>query len=114
MIVVSTDAVEGHRVEEVLGLVRGNSVRARNVGMDIVAGLRNIVGGTVTQYEELLRDTREAATNQMIAEASRLGANAITCVRYTTSSVGAGMSEILAYGTAVKVSGALTQAEDDS
>lgn len=113
MIVVSTDSVEGHQVDEVLGLVRGNSVRARNIGMDIVAGLRNLVGGTVTQYQDLLRDTREAATNQMIAEAARVGANAIICVRYTTSSVGSGMSEILAYGTAVKLHGALTESDGD-
>ncbi len=103
MIVVSTDAVQGKKIKEVLGMVRGNAVRTRGVGHDIMAGLKNITGGNVGEYANLLRETREQATNQMISEAESMGADAIVCTRYTTSTVGQGFAEILSYGTAVKL-----------
>ena len=103
MIVVTTFDVTGYDTSEVLGMVRGNAVRTRGIGYDLLAGIRSIFGGQVRQYEALLQDTREAATNQMIAEAQGLGADAIVGTRFTTSQVGAGFSEILAYGTAVKL-----------
>lgn len=103
MIVVTTDEVQGHEVAEVLGMVRGNAVRARGIGYDFTAALKNIRGGNVSEYSQLLRDTREEATQVMINAASQLGADAIVATRYTTSSVGQGFSEILAYGTAVKM-----------
>lgn len=103
MIVVTTFEVKGYEITEVMGLVRGNAVRTRGIGYDILAGLRSIFGGQVRQYEALLQDTREYATNQMIAEAEAFGANGIVGTRLTTSQVGAGFAEILAYGTAVKL-----------
>lgn len=103
MIVVTTFEVKGYEITEVMGLVRGNAVRTRGIGYDILAGLRSIFGGQVRQYETLLQDTREHATNQMIAEAEAFGANGIVGTRLTTSQVGAGFAEILAYGTAVKL-----------
>jgi uncharacterized protein YbjQ (UPF0145 family) len=101
MLVTTTEAVVGHRVERVLGLVRGNTVRTRNVGQDFLASLRNIVGGEVTQYTAMLSQSREQALDRMRAEALALGANAIIAMRLTTSTVMAGAAEILAYGTAV-------------
>ncbi len=103
MIVVTTNEVQGRRIDEVLGLVRGNAVRARGIGYDITAMLKNIKGGSVSEYTRLLKDTREEATQEMIDAAAQLGADAIVTTRYTTSSVGQGFSEILAYGTAVKL-----------
>ena len=103
MIVVTTENVQGKKVAEVLGMVRGNAVRARGIGYDFLAGIKNITGGAVSEYSSLLRDTREEATQEMIAEATGLGADAVVSTRYNTSSVGQGFSEILAYGTAVKL-----------
>ncbi len=102
MIVVTTETVEGKEVAEVLGMVRGNAVRARGIGYDFMAGIKNITGGAVSQYSSLLRDTREEATQKMIGEATDIGADAVVSTRYNTSSVGQGFAEILAYGTAVK------------
>ena len=103
MIVVTTEQVEGREVSEVIGMVRGNAVRARGIGYDFMAGIKNITGGAVSEYSSLLRDTREEATQQMIAEAEGVGADAIIATRYNTSSVGQGFSEIFAYGTAVRL-----------
>jgi uncharacterized protein YbjQ (UPF0145 family) len=103
MLVVTTDAVVGHRIIRVLGLVRGNTVRTRNVGMDILAGFKNLVGGEVQQYTEMLAQSREQSLDRMRAEALALGANAIVGARITTSTVMAGAAEILAYGTAVTI-----------
>ena len=83
-------------------MVRGNAVRARGIGYDFLAGIKNITGGAVSEYSSLLRDTREEATAQLISEAQAIGADAIVATRYNTSSVGQGFSEIFAYGTAVK------------
>ncbi|WP_096334472.1 YbjQ family protein [Nannocystis exedens] len=101
MLVTTTESVVGFRVVRVLGLVRGNTVRTRNLGQDFLAGLRNIVGGEVTQYTAMLSQSREQALDRMRAEALALGANAIIAMRLTTSTVMAGAAEILAYGTAV-------------
>lgn len=103
MIVATSDTVAGKRVVRTLGLVRGNSVRARHIGRDILAGLRNIVGGEVQEYTKLLAESREQALDRMAAEARMLGANAIVGVRFVTSMVAQGMAELLAYGTAVVV-----------
>jgi len=103
MILVTTFEIPGKRVVRVLGLVRGNSVRARHVGKDILAGLRNVVGGEVHEYTKLMAESREQALDRMLEEARSLGANAIVGVRFMTSDVGHGMAEMLAYGTAVVV-----------
>ncbi len=103
MIVVSTEEVPGREITEALGLVRGNAVRARAIGRDITATLKNIVGGELSEYSNLLQDTREQATQRMISEAASMGADAVLSVRYTTAAVASGAAEILAYGTAVKL-----------
>ncbi|NQU96461.1 MAG: YbjQ family protein [Chloroflexi bacterium] len=104
MIISTTETIPSRQVAEVLGIVRGNSVRARHVGRDIVAGLKNLVGGEIAEYAELQAETREQANRRMTLDAERLGADAVLCVRYTTSMIAQGASEILAYGTAVKLS----------
>lgn len=101
MIVVNTETVAGYRIQRVLGLVQGNTVRAKNFGRDFLAGLKNIVGGELSEYTELLTESRQQATQRMLEEASRLGANAVVNVRYSTSAVTAGAAELYAYGTAV-------------
>jgi len=101
MLVVTSDDVPGRRIERVLGLVRGNTVRTRNFGADILAGFRNLVGGEVNQYTKMLAQSREQALDRLRAEALRVGANAVVGLRITTSTVMAGAAEILAYGTAV-------------
>lgn len=88
---------------EVLGMVQGSRVKAVHLGKDIVAGLRRLVGGEVTEYAKMIGDARETAVEEMIAEAEKLGANAIIGVRYTSSTVSQGVAEIIAYGTAVKI-----------
>ena len=103
MLIVTSDSIPGQRVVRVLGLVRGNTVRTRNVGMDILAGFKNLVGGEVQQYTEMLAQSREQSLDRMRAEALALGANAIVAARVTTSTVMAGAAEILAYGTAVVI-----------
>ena len=104
MIESTTQDIPGREITEILGIVRGNSVRARHVGRDIVAGLRNIVGGEIPEYAELQAQTREMAARRMIQQAESMGADAVVTVRYTTSMITSGASEILAYGTAVKLS----------
>lgn len=101
MLIVTTDGVAGRQVIAALGLVRGSTVRAKHVGSDIVAGLRNIVGGEVKEYAQLLAAAREQALDRMIAEATALGADAIVAVRMETSTIRDGSSEVIAYGTAV-------------
>lgn len=101
MIVTTTFEIPGRRVARVLGLVRGNTVRARHVGKDILAGLRNVVGGEVHEYTKLMAESREQALDRMVEEARSLGADAVVGVRFMTSDVGRGMAEMLAYGTAV-------------
>lgn len=103
MILTNLETVPGRAITEHLGLVQGNTVRAKHVGRDIMAGLKNIVGGELRGYTELLNDARDEATNRMIAAAQERGANAVVNVRYSTSSVTAGASELYCYGTAVVV-----------
>ena len=102
-ILSTTETVPGKRVVEVKGLTQGNAVRARNIGRDIMAGLRNIVGGEVTEYTRLMTESRALATNRMVESAEGMGANAVVGIRYVTSMVMSGASELLAYGTAVVV-----------
>jgi len=103
MIVVTTEHVEGKRITETLGLVRGSTIRARHMGRDIMAGLRNIVGGEVKDYTVMLAQAREEAIQRMIEQAEKMGANAIVGTRIVTSMVMSGAAEMVAYGTAVKV-----------
>ena len=103
MIVVTTEQIEGKRITETLGLVRGNTIRARHVGHDVMAGLRNIVGGEVKDYTIMLAQAREEAIQRMIEQAEKMGANAIVGTRFATSMVMSGAAEMVAYGTAVKV-----------
>jgi uncharacterized protein YbjQ (UPF0145 family) len=103
MIVTTTGSIKGKRIVRTLGIARGNTIRARHVGRDIVAGLRNIVGGEISEYTKLLAEAREQALDRMVEEASSLGANAVVEVRFTTSEVMSGAAELLAYGTAVVV-----------
>ncbi len=103
MIVITTNQIAGKRITKVLGLVRGNTIRARHVGKDIMAAFRNIAGGEIKEYTKLMGESREQALDRMVDEARGLGANAIIGVRFMTSMVMAGASEILAYGTAVQV-----------
>ena len=104
MLISTTDSVPGKNVVEVLGIARGSTVRARNIGRDIFAGLKNIVGGEIEEYTKLQAQSREQALQRMINDAQKLGANAIINIRFTTSMIMQGASEILAYGTAVKYS----------
>ena len=103
MIVVTTETVPGKRIVNALGLVRGNTVRARHIGKDILAGLRNIVGGEVHEYAKLISESREQSLDRMVAEAESLGANAVVATRFTTSMMMGGAAELLAVGTAVVV-----------
>ena len=103
MIVVNTDGVPGRKIVQVLGLVQGNTVRAKHVGRDIAAGLKNIFGGELKGYTELLVESRREALSRMLGQAQELGANAVVNVRFATSSITAGAAELYAYGTAVVV-----------
>jgi uncharacterized protein YbjQ (UPF0145 family) len=103
MIVVTSEQIAGKRIARSLGLVRGNTVRARHIGKDILAGLRNIVGGEIHEYGKLMAESREQAIDRMVAEAERLGANAVVATRMTTSMIAQGAAELLAVGTAVVI-----------
>ena len=101
MILVTSDTIPGKQIVKTLGLVRGNTIRARHVGKDIVAVFKNLVGGEIMEYTKLMAESREQAIDRMVDEAKRLGANAITGIRFTTSVIMGGAAELLAYGTAV-------------
>jgi uncharacterized protein YbjQ (UPF0145 family) len=103
MLYVTTETIPGKEIKEALGIVRGSTVRARNIGRDIFAGLKNIVGGEVSEYTQLMADSREQAIARMLKDADRIGADAVVNVRFMTSMIMQGMAEILAYGTAVKL-----------
>ncbi|MEM1335857.1 MAG: YbjQ family protein [Actinomycetota bacterium] len=103
MIVCTAETVAGHRIVRTLGLVRGNTIRARHVGKDVTALARNVVGGEVSEYTKLIAEAREQALDRMIDEAESLGANGIVAVRFTTSMITKGAAELLAYGSAVIV-----------
>ena len=104
MIVVYTEQVVGRQIDKSLGLVRGNTIRARHVGRDIIAGLKAIFGGEIGDYTKLLAESREQALDRMCQEAANMGADAVVNVRFSTSAVMQGASELMAYGTAVKLS----------
>ncbi|MEM7481536.1 MAG: YbjQ family protein [Acidobacteriota bacterium] len=103
MIVVTSDDIAHHDIERTLGLVRGNAIRARHIGTDIMAGLRGLIGGEVPEYTKLFAEAREQALDRMVEEAETLGANAIISVRFSTSMVMSGAAELMCYGTAVVV-----------
>jgi len=103
MIIATTDIIPNKEITEILGIARGSTVRARNIGRDIFAGLKNIVGGEIEEYTHLQAESREQAIQRMTIDAQKLGADAIINMRLTTSMVMQGASEILAYGTAVKL-----------
>jgi len=105
MIVVTTETIEGKKIAETLGLVKGNVIRAKHIGKDIVAVLRHVVGGEIKEYTEMMDDSRDIAFKRMIKDAEGLDADAIVGARFTTSMVMAGASEIMVYGTAVKLEG---------
>ena len=103
MLLTTTDTIEGKKIVKTLGMVKGNTIRARHVGNDIMAGLKNIVGGEITNYTKMMAESREQALDRMIEDAKNSGANAVVQVRFATSMVMTSAAEILAYGTAVIV-----------
>ena len=103
MSVVTSEAIAGKKVVKTLGLVRGNTIRARHIGKDIMAGLRSVVGGEIHEYAKLIAESREQTIDRMCAEADALGANAVIATRFTTSVMMGGAAELLAIGTAVIV-----------
>jgi uncharacterized protein YbjQ (UPF0145 family) len=103
MIVTTSEHVVGKKIVKTLGLVRGNTIRARHVGRDIAAKFRNIIGGEIVEYTKLMSESREQAIDRMVAEAEGLGANAIVMTRFSTSEMMMGAAELLVYGTAVIV-----------
>ena len=103
MILSTTDSVPGREVSEIIGIARGSTVRARNVGRDITAMFKNIVGGEISEYTKLQADAREEALVRMVADAEQHGADAIIALRIDTAMIAQGAAEIIAYGTAVKL-----------
>ncbi len=114
MIVVNTETIPGYDIVAVKGLVQGNTIRAKHLGRDITASLKNLVGGELTQYTELLTESRRQAVERMIQQAQELGADAIVNVRFTTSSIAAGAAELYAYGTAVTIARSTTGSPDSA
>jgi uncharacterized protein YbjQ (UPF0145 family) len=103
MIYTTTPVVPGREIVEILGVVSGNIVQSKHVGRDIMAGLKSVVGGEIKSYTEMLTEARQKAISRLVEEALKLGADAVVNIRFTTSSIMSGSSEILAYGTAVKL-----------
>jgi len=103
MLISTTDFIPGKEIVEVVDIARGSTVRARNIGRDIFAGLKNIIGGEISEYTKLMADSREHAIERMIADAKSIDADAVINVRFTTSMISQGTAEILAYGTAVRL-----------
>ncbi len=103
MKITTQDGFAEYEIMETLGLVKGNTIRARHVGKDIMAGLRTLVGGEISEYTKMLAESREQALDRMISHAKSLGADGIVCMRFTTSAVMQGSAELLAFGTAVKL-----------
>ena len=103
MIIVNTETVPGYRVKETLGIARGNTIRAKHVGKDILAGFRMLIGGEIKEYTEMLTEARNAALQRMEWDAENKGADAVVNMRFVTSQVMSGAAELLAYGTAVKL-----------
>lgn len=103
MIVTTTETIPGREIESIVGICRGSTVRARNIGRDFFAGLKNIVGGEIEEYTKLQAQSREQALERMIKDAASVRADAVVNVRFTTSMITQGASEVMAYGTAVKL-----------
>ncbi|MBE0479130.1 YbjQ family protein [Candidatus Aerophobetes bacterium] len=103
MIIVNTDKIAGKKIVRTLGLVRGNTIRVRHLGRDIMASLKHIVGGEIKSYTQMMSDAREEAIARMVKQAEELSADAVTNVRFATSMIMQGAAEILCYGTAVKI-----------
>jgi uncharacterized protein YbjQ (UPF0145 family) len=103
MLLSTTNTIEGKKIVKHLGIAKGNTIRARHIGRDIMAILRHIIGGEITEYTKMMAESREQAVDRMVEDAQRMGANAIVRVGFTTSMIMGGASEILAYGTAVVV-----------
>lgn len=103
MLMTTQDEFTDYQIVQTLGLVRGNTIRARHIGKDILAAIRGVVGGEITEYTKMLAEAREQSIDRMLAEARRLGADGIVCLRFTTSPVMQGSAELLVYGTAVKL-----------
>lgn len=103
MILVTSDEIAGKKIVKVLGLVRGNTIRARHMGRDILAAFRGMVGGEITEYTKMIAESREQSVDRMMAEAESKGANAVVTIRFSTSSMMQGAAELLCYGTAVVV-----------
>jgi len=103
MIVVTDNRIVGKRVVRTLGLVRGNTIRARHLGKDVIAMFRNMVGGEISEYTKMMAESREQALDRMVEEATELGANAVICTKFMTSMLMQGAAELLAYGTAVVI-----------
>ncbi len=103
MLITTQDRFDDYEIVETIGLVKGNTIRARHVGKDILAGLRSLIGGEIGEYTKMLAESREQAIDRMIADAKSKGADGIVAVRLTTSAIMQGTSELLAYGTAVKL-----------
>ena len=103
MIIATTETIPGHTISEVLGIARGQIVRAKHIGSDIGAGLKGMVGGEIRGYTDMMEKARTEATNRLIADAKKMGADAIVGMRYGSSTIMGGASEMLAYGTAVKL-----------
>jgi len=103
VLVTTQDEFGDYKITQTLGLVKGNTIRARHIGKDILAGLRSIVGGEIDEYTKVFAEAREQAIDRMMADAKRMGADGVVCMRLTTSTVMQGAAELLAYGTAVKL-----------
>ena len=104
MLITTQDQFSDYNISKTLGLVKGNTIRARHVGKDIMAGLRTLIGGEIIEYTKMLAESREQALDRMVEDAKKLDADGIVCLRFTTSTVMAGSAELWAYGTAVKLS----------
>lgn len=102
MLMVTTDTVAGQEIEQSIGFVKGSSVRAKNVGQDILAGLKNLVGGEIKEYRDMMDQSRKMAISQMVEEATEKEADAIVGIRFVSSTISQGVSEVTVYGTAVK------------
>ncbi|KPL00978.1 MAG: hypothetical protein AMJ91_02195 [candidate division Zixibacteria bacterium SM23_73_3] len=103
MIIATSNEIPGKRIVKTLGMVKGNTIRARHIGRDMMALLRHMVGGEVSDYTKMMAESREQALDRMTQQARKLGANAVICLRFSTSYIMSGAAEILAYGTAVVV-----------
>ena len=103
MIITTSEQIEGKKIVKTIGMAKGNTIRARHLGRDIMAGLRGVVGGEITEYTKMMAESREQAIQRMVEDAEANGANAIVCLRFTTSMVMQNASEILAFGTGVVV-----------